>query len=115
MHTTLVRMLRRELNDLPSAVQWSRLAGLTHLALDALLLQQKYHNIQQRTQRALWDQNHSLHSDVQELAKALKYYLDKDPSKDDIKQSWEQLIDKALKDLDTGYSLATNHDQEEES
>lgn len=105
MHKTLVRLLRHELNLLPRTVQWSKLAELTHQALDLLLLQQKHLELQRRVENSLWDQNGKIHRDMQELARALKYYLEKDPPAKANKQKLEELIDKAMKDRNLSYGL----------
>jgi hypothetical protein len=105
MHKTLVRLLRHELNSLPAAVQWSKLAELTHQALDLVLLQQKYLDTQRRLESSLWEQNNKIHKDMRELARALKYYLEKDPPADVTKQRLEELIDKAMKDKEISYGI----------
>lgn len=105
MHKTLVRLLRYELTLLPHTVQSSKLAELTHQALDLLLQQQKYLELRHRVENSLWDQNSKIHRDMQELARALKYYLEKDPPAEENKQKLEELIGKAMKNRNLSYGL----------
>lgn len=72
MHKTIIRLLRKKLNDLDSYEKDLKITELTHQAVDLLTVSDNLRLRQEAIVEALWAENRKLYSDLQELAKELK-------------------------------------------
>lgn len=72
MHLTLIRLLRKKLNELPRTAQFTELYELSCTALDLVLAQDRLNKLHHESVEQLWRENRKLYADLKLFATYLE-------------------------------------------
>lgn len=72
MHLSLIRLLRKKLNELPRTTQFTELYELANVALDLVLAQNKLNKMHHECVEQMWKENRKLYFDNMALGNYIK-------------------------------------------
>jgi len=123
MHLSLIRLIRKKLNELPRTTRFTELYELTHVALDLVLAQHKLNKIHHESIDQVWRENRKLYADLQLLASFLKIVFSvqevaatyqKSSEPEPLPPNIQEAINKVLSmDYNTAYGIPVENPQED--
>jgi len=116
MHLSLIRLLRKKLNELPRAAQFTELYELTYTALDLVIAQNKLNKIHYESVEQLWRENRKLYADLKLLARYLESGVRQPKSLEEPPpQHVQEAMNKVLNtDYHTAYGIPVQNPPEDE-
>jgi len=116
MHLSLIRLLRKKLNELPRTAQFTELYELTHAALDLVIAQNKLNKLHHESIEQMWRENRKLYADLKLLARYLESGVQQPKSLErSLPPHVQEAMDKVLNtDYHTAYKIPVQNPPEDE-
>ncbi len=113
MHLSLIRLLRKRLNELPPAAHYSELYELVDVALDLVLAQDRLNKMHHECVEQMWKENRKLYFDNMALGNYIKTSILLDDPSTPIAVE-EALKRVAMQDYHAAYGIPVENPPENE-
>ncbi len=112
MHLSLIRLLRKRLNELPPAAHYSELYELANVALDLVLAQDRLTKMHHECVEQMWKENRKLYFDNMALGNYIKTNI---KTEDAVPvQVAEAMCRVAMQDYHAAYGIPVENPPEDE-
>lgn len=112
MHLSLIRLLRKKLNELPRVTQFTELYELANVALDLLLAQTRLNKMHHECVEQMWKENRKLYFDNMALGNYIKTNIKTESSVPvDVAEAMRRV---AMQDYHAAYGIPVETPPEDE-